>query len=62
MNGSIGIDHDIKRGNEVTTIAKVWIEEDCITCDACSNICPEVFDFTDYSSFILAAVRTDGAF
>jgi flavodoxin/ferredoxin len=46
----------------MTIIAKVWIEEDCITCDACSDICPEVFDVTDDSSYILAAVRTDGGF
>jgi len=46
----------------MTIIAKVWIEEDCIICDACSDICPEVFDVTEESSYILAAVRTDGAF
>ena len=46
----------------MTIIAKVWIEEDCISCDACSDICPEVFDVTGDSSFILAAVRTDGGF
>ncbi|MEL0312304.1 MAG: flavodoxin domain-containing protein, partial [Candidatus Poseidoniales archaeon] len=34
----------------------------CITCDACQDICPEVFEVTDDSSFILAAVRTDGNF
>ena len=62
MKGSIDIDHNIQGGNEVTIIAKVWIEEDCITCDACSDICPEVFDVTGDSSFILAAVRTDGGF
>jgi len=44
------------------TIAKVWIEEDCITCDACEDILPEVFSVTDDSSFILAEVREDGNF
>ena len=43
-------------------VAKVWIDEDCITCDACQDICPEVFEVTDESSQILAAVRTDGKF
>ena len=43
-------------------VAKVWIDEDCITCDACQDICPEVFEVTDESSQILAAVRTDGVF
>ena len=46
----------------MASVAKVWIDEDCITCDACQDICPEVFEVTDDSSFILAAVRTDGAF
>ena len=46
----------------MTIVAKVWIEEDCITCDACQDICPEVFLITEESSQILAAVRTDGLF
>tara|TARA_Y100001954_G_scaffold81286_1_gene89393 strand:- start:3802 stop:5766 length:1965 start_codon:yes stop_codon:yes gene_type:complete len=46
----------------MASVAKVWIDEDCITCDACQDICPEVFEVTDDSSFILAAVRTDGNF
>ena len=46
----------------MTIVAKVWIEEDCITCDACQDICPEVFLITEESSQILAAVRTDGQF
>lgn len=46
----------------MTIVAKVWIEEDCITCDACQDICPEVFLITEDSSQILAAVRTDGLF
>ena len=46
----------------MAVVAKVWIDEDCITCDACEDICPEVFKVTDDSSMILAAVRTDGTF
>ena len=46
----------------MTIVAKVWIDEDCITCDACQDICPEVFEVVDDSSQILAAVRTDGKF
>lgn len=46
----------------MAVVAKVWIDEDCITCDACQDICPEVFEVTDESSQILAAVRTDGVF
>ena len=44
------------------TISKVWIEEDCITCDACQDILPEVFEVTDDTSMIKAEVREDGAF
>lgn len=46
----------------MTIVAKVWIDEDCITCDACQDICPEVFEVNDDSSQILAAVRVDGKF
>ena len=46
----------------MAVVAKVWIDEDCITCDACQDICPEVFEVTDETSQILAAVRTDGVF
>ena len=46
----------------MSVIAKVWIEEDCITCDACQDICPEVFQLTDETSQIVAAVRVDGQF
>ena len=46
----------------MTVVAKVWIEDDCITCDACQDIAPEVFEVTDETSKILAAVRTDGTF
>ena len=42
------------------TIAKVWIEEDCITCGACEDILPEVFAVIDDSSLIKSDVREDG--
>jgi len=28
-------------------ISKVWIEEGCIVCNACEDICPDVFEVTD---------------
>ena len=29
-------------------MAKVWIEtDDCIGCQVCTEVCPEVFDFDD---------------
>ena len=43
-------------------IASVWIEEGCITCNACEEECPEVFEVTDDSCFIKADVRADGGF
>ena len=46
----------------MTVVAKVWIDEDCITCGACQDICPEVFEVNDETSQILAAVRIDGGF
>ena len=46
----------------MSTVAKVWIEEDCITCDACQDILPEVFEVTDDTSQIKAEVREDGSF
>jgi ferredoxin len=30
-------------------ITKVWIEEGCIACGSCEQICPEVFTVTDQS-------------
>ena len=49
-------------GESMPTVAKVWIEEDCITCDACQDILPEVFEVTDDTSQIKAEVREDGSF
>jgi len=30
-------------------ITKVWIEEGCIACGSCEQICPDVFRVTDQS-------------
>ncbi len=40
----------------------VWIDDGCITCDACENEYPEIFKVTDDSCFIIADARTDGGF
>ncbi len=41
-------------------IARVWIEEGCIVCNACETTCPEVFHVTEDTCHILGGVRTDG--
>ncbi len=41
------------------TFRTVWIEDDCIICDACASICPEVFQMESDSAVIAAAVRVD---
>jgi ferredoxin len=41
-------------------IKTVWIEEGCITCNACDAECPEVFAVNDTTSTIRAEVRQDG--
>lgn len=33
-------------------ITKVWIEEGCISCGSCEQICPEVFRLEDVSTII----------
>jgi len=33
-------------------ISKVWIEEGCIVCNACEDICPDVFTVTDETTVI----------
>ncbi|MDP6885440.1 MAG: flavodoxin domain-containing protein [Candidatus Thalassarchaeaceae archaeon] len=43
-------------------IVSVYIEEGCITCDACEEILPEVFHVTDDTCFIHAEVRLDGGY
>jgi NADH-quinone oxidoreductase subunit C len=41
-------------------IAKVWIEDGCIVCNACEAECPEVFHVTEDSCHIRAEARVDG--
>jgi len=41
-------------------IISVWIEEGCITCDACEETLPEVFEVTEDTCFIKAESRVDG--
>lgn len=31
-------------------ITKVWVEEDCISCGVCEDLCPSVFFVEDQSS------------
>jgi ferredoxin len=35
------------KNNNVMSITKVWIEEDCTACELCVDICPEVFELPD---------------
>ena len=46
----------------MAAVVKVWIDEGCITCDACENTFPEVFHVTDDTCFIRAEVRVDGGY
>ncbi len=43
-------------------IFSVYIDEGCITCDACEDVAPDVFEVTDDSCFIKPAARLDGGF
>lgn len=31
-------------------ITKVWVEEDCIACSVCEDLCPDVFFVEDISN------------
>lgn len=42
------------------TVARVWIDETCIYCDACAGMVPEVFALAGDRAQILAEVRVDG--
>ena len=46
----------------VLGIFSVYIEEGCITCDACEEAAPEVFEVTEDTCFIKSDVRLDGGF
>ena len=41
----------------MSSVVKVWIDEGCIVCDACENICPEVFHVEDDTCVILDGVN-----
>ena len=41
----------------MSAVVKVWIDEGCITCDACENICPEVFHVEDDTCIIVDGVN-----
>lgn len=41
-------------------IARIWIDEGCICCQACTSILPEVFMFVDAQAMVVGAVREDG--
>ncbi|MDP6703033.1 MAG: flavodoxin domain-containing protein [Candidatus Thalassarchaeaceae archaeon] len=43
-------------------IFSVYIDEGCITCDACEEAAPDVFEVTDDTCFIKPTVRLDGGF
>jgi len=41
----------------MSSVVKVWIDEGCIVCDACENICPEVFHVEDDTCVIVDGVN-----
>ena len=41
----------------MSSVVKVWIDEGCITCDACENIVPEVFHVEEDSCVIVDGVN-----
>ena len=41
----------------MSAVVKVWIDDGCITCDACENICPEVFHVEDDTCIIVDGVN-----
>ncbi len=46
----------------MAAVVRVWIDEGCITCDACEDTFPEVFHVTDDTCFIRAEARVDGGY
>ena len=44
------------------SIVSVYIEEGCITCDACEEAAPDVFEVTDDTCFIKPDARLDGGY
>ena len=41
----------------MSAVVKVWIDDGCITCDACESICPEVFHVEEDSCVIVDGVK-----
>ncbi|MDP6899884.1 MAG: flavodoxin domain-containing protein [Candidatus Thalassarchaeaceae archaeon] len=41
----------------MSAVVKVWIDEGCITCDACENTCPEVFQVVDDTCIIIDGIN-----
>lgn len=41
-------------------IARVWIDDGCICCQACVQAAPEVFAFPDDTAVVIGEVRCDG--
>ncbi len=44
------------------TIFSVFIDDGCITCDACEEAAPDIFEVTEDTCFIKPDVRTDGGY
>ena len=44
------------------SIFSVYIEEGCITCDACEEAAPDVFEVTDDTCYIKPDARLDGGY
>lgn len=42
------------------TITRIWIEDSCISCQACVHAMPEVFALPEDKAVVLGAVRADG--
>ena len=43
-------------------IFSVFIDDGCITCDACEEAAPDVFEVTDDTCFIKPDARVDGGY
>ncbi len=40
-------------------LKKVWIEEGCISCSVCMDICPQVFDVKDGEDCPVEVIQYD---
>ena len=59
---TVEINAQLVRGGYFVSEIVVWIDEGCITCNACEEEFPEIFKVTDDTCYIVAECRTDGAF